>query len=102
MTTRTADSHQHGDLAIEIELSDGGNLFFIAGDRGFFMRRFCACGITDNAGPELKNWIGAEMENLGLPLFSIPAGKATDGVAELTRLFEKGGLMKTERPAQWQ
>ena len=75
-----------GARAMEIELTDGGNVFFLTDpERG----GFCAGGITDNAAPELIKTLGAAMENLGLPMFSIPADKATDGVAEVTRLLEK-------------
>ena len=74
-----------GARAMEIELTDGDNVFFLTDPEG----GFCAGGITDNAAPELIETLGAAMENLGLPMFSIPADKATDGVAEVTRLLEK-------------
>ena len=70
---------------MEIQLSDRGNVVFLSGDGGF-----CACGITDNADPELKKTLSAKLASLGLPLHSIAAEKAPDGVAEVTRLYAKG------------
>ena len=73
--------------AMEIELSDGGKAVFLSDpDKG----GFCAGGITDDAPPELKKTMGATLASLGLPMFSIPADKATDGVAEVIRQYEKG------------
>ena len=75
---------------MEIALSDGGNVVFLSDPK---RGGFCAGGITDNAEPELIKTLGAAMENLGLPLFSIPAAKAADGITEVARLLEK------EKPA---
>lgn len=68
---------------LEIELSDGGNVFFLTDPKG----GFCAGGITDNADPELKKTLGAAMEKLGLPMFSIPIEKAPDSLADVARLL---------------
>ena len=75
-----------GVQAMEIELSDGGHVVFLTDPEG----GFCAGGITDDAGPEMIKTLTAAMENLGLPLYSFPAEKAADGVAEVTRLYAKG------------
>ena len=74
-----------GVQAMEIELSDGGHVVFLTDPEG----GFCAGGVTDDAGPEMIKPLRAAMENLGLPLFSFPAEKAADGVAEVTRLYAK-------------
>ena len=74
-----------GERAMEIALSYGGNVVFLSDPEG----GFCAGGITDNAEPELIKTLGAAMASLGLPMFSIPAEKAPDDIAEVTRLLEK-------------
>lgn len=73
------------ERGLEIALSDGGNVYFLSDPEG----GFCAGGVTDDAAPELKTWIRAEMASLGRPLFFIDPDKA-DGVAELARLSNKG------------
>lgn len=87
LLTAEASDIVSGDLALEIALSDGGNAVFLSDpERG----GFCAGGITDNAAPELIETLGAAMEKLGLPMFSIPVEKATDPLAEVIRQYEKG------------
>lgn len=45
------------DKALEIELSEGGRVFFIrSGEYGF-----CACGITDDADPDMKKELDSEL-----------------------------------------
>lgn len=66
-------------------MSDGVHVYFLL-DKGVF----CACGITDDADPELIKKFGAKLASMGLPLLSIVAEKAPDGIDELTRLYEKG------------
>ena len=63
----------------------GAMLFFSSDPEG----GFCAGGITDNAAPEMKTWMGAEMAKLGLPMFSTPIEKAASGLADVARLLEK-------------
>lgn len=70
---------------LEIELSDGGNVFFLSDPEG----GFCAGGITKNADPSMKKQLKAEMASMGRPLFIIDPDKA-NGVAELSRLYAKG------------
>lgn len=70
---------------LEIELSDGGNVFFLTDPEG----GFCAGGVTDDADPAMKKQLTAEMASMGRPLFFIAPDNG-DGVAELTRLYEKG------------
>ena len=64
-----------------------GNVAFLSDAEG----SLCAGVITDHVAPELKKQLGAEMENLGLPLFSIAAEKAADAMAESIRLIENEG-----------
>ena len=66
-------------------MSDGVHVYFLSSEGGF-----CACGITDDAAPELKKTMSAKLASLGLPLFFIGADKAADGAAEVARLYEKG------------
>ena len=85
-----ADAAQAAHVAtsergLEIELSEGGRVFFISDEGGF-----CAGGVTDDADPELIKTMSATLASLGLPLHSIAAEKAPDGVAEVTRLYAKG------------
>ena len=80
-----ADYVATGKRAVEITMSDGVHVYFLSAEGGF-----CACGITDNADPELIKTLGAKLASLGLPLHSIAAEKAPDGVAEVTRLYAKG------------
>ena len=79
-----ADHVATSDRALEIQLSDGGNVYFLSDPEG----GFCAGGITDDADPSMKKQLTAEMVSLGRPLFFIDPDKG-DGVAELTRLYAK-------------
>ena len=57
---------------MEIELSDGGNVFFLTDpERG----GFCAGGITDNAAPELADLADADYDLADLALG--PEGEQT-------------------------
>ena len=71
-----ADYVVTGKRAIEIVLLDGGHVVFLADTGG----ALCAGVISEPAGAELKKWLCAAMESLGLPLFAIMA----NGLAELT------------------
>ena len=73
------------DHAVEIALTDGGSVAFLANADGVLWAGL----LTGHADPELKKWLGAELENLGLPLFFIPADQVAAALAELTRLLEK-------------
>lgn len=75
----------NGVHAVELALTAGGRVAFLADADG----DLCAGVISDHADPELKKWLGAEMEKLGLPMFSCPEEKAAESMAELTRLLEK-------------
>lgn len=86
LTARASDVST-GDRAMELTLSDGGNVVFLSDpDKG----GFCAGGITDDADPELKKTMSATLASLGLPMFSIPIDKAPDCLAEVIRQYEKG------------
>lgn len=44
------------DRALEIELSEGGRVFFIRSGYGYY-----ACGITDDADPDMKKELDFEL-----------------------------------------
>lgn len=76
-----------GTRAMELTMSDGVHVYFLSDEGGF-----CACGITDNADPELIKTLGAKLASLGLPLHSIAAEKAPEGMAEVKLLYRFGKL----------
>ena len=50
---------------------------------------FCGGAISDESAPEMKRRLGAELEDLGLPLYEVAADNAAEGMAEVSRLLEK-------------
>ena len=77
------------DKALEIVLDEGGRVFFIRSGLGA-----CACGITDDADPDLKKELAAELATRDLDtiarLFIIDEDDpdVSDGIEELKRLSD--------------
>ena len=83
------------ESGVAITLTDESHLFFFSDMSGGLI----ACVATEDAKPELIDQLltpeliktlGAKLASMGLPLHSIAAEKVPDGVAEVTRLYEKG------------
>lgn len=74
------------ESGVAITLTDESHLFFFSDMSGGLI----ACVATEDAKPELIKTLGAKLASMGLPLHSIAAEKVPDGVAEVTRLYEKG------------
>ena len=87
LTARNPQESTSWDRALEIVLDEGGACFFIRSGR---YPGACACGITDDADPDLKKELDAELATRGLRLFIIDEEDpdVSDGIEELERLSD--------------